>query len=263
MLVLDWWPDASALLLRHEHEGRHRLYRLRPRRRHAARRSSTPKARSAAGVSGPTAGSGCATPRARPPLGSSTTPAPRCWLPRASARPRAARTSRGASRTSTGSPCTASTSRPRARARGPFLMHPHGGPTWLDEDRWSPEVQAYVDAGFAVGLVNYRGSTGFGAEWRDTLIGDIGGPEIEDLNAALADLVANGDRRSRARGDRRLVVGRLPHADGARHAPRALARRARRRARRRLRHELRRHVARSCRRTTAPCWAARRPRCRS
>ena len=74
----------------------------------------------------------------------------------------------------------------------PILVHPHGGPTWLDEDRWSPEVQSYVDAGFAVALVNYRGSTGFGAKWRDALIGDIGGPELEDLNAALADLVAAG-----------------------------------------------------------------------
>ena len=48
---------------------------------------------------------------------------------------------------------------------GPFpvLMLLHGGPTWLDEDRWSPEVLAYVDVGFAVGMVNYRGSTGYGA----------------------------------------------------------------------------------------------------
>ena len=46
---------------------------------------------------------------------------------------------------------------------GPFpvLMFVHGGPTWLDSDRWQPEVQAYVDAGFAVGMVNYRGSTGY------------------------------------------------------------------------------------------------------
>jgi dipeptidyl aminopeptidase/acylaminoacyl peptidase len=47
---------------------------------------------------------------------------------------------------------------------GPFpvLMFVHGGPTWFDLDRWEPEVQAYVDLGFVVGLVNYRGSTGYG-----------------------------------------------------------------------------------------------------
>jgi pimeloyl-ACP methyl ester carboxylesterase len=77
---------------------------------------------------------------------------------------------------------------------GPFpvLMFVHGGPTWLDLDRWQPEVQAYVDAGFAVGMVNYRGSIGYGREWRDTLIGNIGGPELEDVNAGLADLVERG-----------------------------------------------------------------------
>jgi dipeptidyl aminopeptidase/acylaminoacyl peptidase len=71
-------------------------------------------------------------------------------------------------------------------------MFVHGGPTWLDLDRWQPEVQAYVDAGFAVGLVNYRGSMGYGREWRDALIGDIGGPELEDVNAGLRDLVDRG-----------------------------------------------------------------------
>ena len=77
---------------------------------------------------------------------------------------------------------------------GPFpvLMYVHGGPTWLDLDRWQPDVQAFVDAGLAVGMVNYRGSTGYGREWRDVLVGNIGGPELEDVNAGLADLVARG-----------------------------------------------------------------------
>jgi len=74
----------------------------------------------------------------------------------------------------------------------PLMMFVHGGPTWLDMDRWQPEVQAYVDAGFVVGLVNYRGSIGYGSEWRDVLIGDIGGPELEDVNAGLRDLVERG-----------------------------------------------------------------------
>ena len=74
----------------------------------------------------------------------------------------------------------------------PVLVRPHGGPTWLDEDRFSPEVQAYVDAGLAVAMINYRGSTGYGAEWRDALIGDIGGPDLEDLNAGLSHLVVAG-----------------------------------------------------------------------
>ena len=71
-------------------------------------------------------------------------------------------------------------------------MYVHGGPTWLDADRWQPDVQALVDSGFAVAMVNYRGSIGYGREWRDSLIGDIGGPELEDVNAGLRDLIERG-----------------------------------------------------------------------
>jgi dipeptidyl aminopeptidase/acylaminoacyl peptidase len=85
----------------------------------------------------------------------------------------------------------------------PVFLRPHGGPTWLDEDRWNPEVQSFVDAGFAVAAINYRGSTGRGAAWRDALIGDIGGPELEDLNDALDHLIADGT----ADPDRAVVGG--------------------------------------------------------
>jgi dipeptidyl aminopeptidase/acylaminoacyl peptidase len=81
---------------------------------------------------------------------------------------------------------------PEGTGPRPVIMRVHGGPTSLDMDEWKPEVQAYVDAGFAVGMVNYRGSTGYGREWRDAIIGDIGRPELEDVNAGLADLVARG-----------------------------------------------------------------------
>src|SRR3989304_5852488 len=46
----------------------------------------------------------------------------------------------------------------------PTVMLVHGGPTWLDLDRWAPDVQAYADAGFLVALVNYRGSLRLGGE---------------------------------------------------------------------------------------------------
>lgn len=71
----------------------------------------------------------------------------------------------------------------------PTLMFIHGGPTSVDLDRWAPDVQAYVDAGFQVAMLNYRGSIGFGAAWRDTLVGNIGWPEVEDILAGLDDLV--------------------------------------------------------------------------
>jgi dipeptidyl aminopeptidase/acylaminoacyl peptidase len=82
-------------------------------------------------------------------------------------------------------------------------MRVHGGPTWLDTDRWNPEIQSYVDAGFAVAMVNYRGSTGYGRAWRDEIIGNIGRPELDDVNAGLADLVSVGI----ADPDRAVIAG--------------------------------------------------------
>jgi dipeptidyl aminopeptidase/acylaminoacyl peptidase len=74
----------------------------------------------------------------------------------------------------------------------PIVMLVHGGPTWLDEDRFNPEVQAYIDAGLAVAMVNYRGSTGYGRAWRDALIGRIGGPDVDDVTDGFRDLVDRG-----------------------------------------------------------------------
>jgi dipeptidyl aminopeptidase/acylaminoacyl peptidase len=77
---------------------------------------------------------------------------------------------------------------------GPFPLYlkVHGGPSWLYLDTWWPDAQSLVEEGFAVAMVNYRGSTGFGRRWRDRIIGDIGFPEVEDLMAGLDDLVARG-----------------------------------------------------------------------
>src|SRR6185503_14187398 len=74
----------------------------------------------------------------------------------------------------------------------PTLFFIHGGPTSVDLDRWSPEVQSYVDMGFCVAMLNYRGSIGFGAAWRDELIGNIGWPETEDIVAGHDHLIAKG-----------------------------------------------------------------------
>ncbi len=74
----------------------------------------------------------------------------------------------------------------------PALFLIHGGPTSVDLDRWTPEVQAYVDAGFVVAMLNYRGSIGFGAAWRDELIGNFGWPEVSDIVAGHEDLIAKG-----------------------------------------------------------------------
>ncbi|MDX3110732.1 alpha/beta hydrolase family protein, partial [Nonomuraea angiospora] len=71
-----------------------------------------------------------------------------------------------------------------------FLLH--GGPTAHDRDAFSPEVAAWVDAGFAVVRVNYRGSTGYGSAWRDALHGDVGHIELADVAAVRQVVVDRG-----------------------------------------------------------------------
>jgi dipeptidyl aminopeptidase/acylaminoacyl peptidase len=77
---------------------------------------------------------------------------------------------------------------------GPFptVMSIHGGPEWHERDRFDPETQAFVDAGYAVALVNYRGSTGYGTAFREALIGNVCFTESEDIIATLDRLVDDG-----------------------------------------------------------------------
>ncbi len=71
-------------------------------------------------------------------------------------------------------------------------MSVHGGPEWNERDRFDAETQAFIDAGYAVALVNYRGSTGYGIAFRHALIGNPCLPETEDVLAGLDRLIADG-----------------------------------------------------------------------
>lgn len=71
-----------------------------------------------------------------------------------------------------------------------FLLH--GGPDDHDGDVYNPEVAAWVDHGFAVALVNYRGSTGNGPDWADGNVGDPGFAELRDVDRVRAHLIATG-----------------------------------------------------------------------
>lgn len=80
----------------------------------------------------------------------------------------------------------------------PTVFQVHGGPAGLDGDSFSPRVQAWVDHGFAVVLVNYRGSSGYGKDWEDAIVGQPGLLETEDLVAVrdhvVAEAIADPDR---------------------------------------------------------------------
>jgi hypothetical protein len=179
---VDWWPDGSALLANLV-EGRHRLYRY-----DVEAGDTTPIEHPEGQISGG---------RVRPdggvvPLGE------RCQ--------RAACPERRGNEVLRAEGERAVGGRPYVSFRfdnergqsvhgfyatpegeGPFpvFIRPHGGPTWLKRTDGALRCRPHVDAGFVVAMINFRGSTGYGAEWRDALIGDIGGPELEDLNAGL------------------------------------------------------------------------------
>ncbi|EDY53054.1 peptidase [Streptomyces clavuligerus] len=81
-----------------------------------------------------------------------------------------------------------------AGASGPLptVFDIHGGPTWHDSDSFAAGPAAWVDHGYAVVRVNYRGSTGYGREWTDALKHRVGLIELEDIAAVREWAVASG-----------------------------------------------------------------------
>jgi dipeptidyl aminopeptidase/acylaminoacyl peptidase len=189
--VLDWWPDASALLLHHAFEGRHELLR------HDLGTGSTTKVPTPPGV----------VDEAR------VRPDGTVWLLHSDGERHHRVLDDAGNEVLVPEGPEAPPGRPfeswhftnrhgqtvhgfliRPEGEGPFpvLMDVHGGPTWLYEDRYMPEAQAYADLGFLVAIVNYRGSTGYGRSWRDALNGDVGFADVDDVTDGLVDLIERG-----------------------------------------------------------------------
>ncbi|MFJ4890960.1 prolyl oligopeptidase family serine peptidase [Streptomyces sp. NPDC088788] len=74
----------------------------------------------------------------------------------------------------------------------PTVFDIHGGPTWHDSDSFAAGPAAWVDHGYAVVRVNYRGSTGYGRAWTDALKHRVGLIELEDIEAVRAWAVESG-----------------------------------------------------------------------
>lgn len=74
----------------------------------------------------------------------------------------------------------------------PAVFVLHGGPHAADEDRFDAGRATWVEAGFTVVEVNYRGSTGYGSAWRDAIEGRPGLTELADVAAVQDALVADG-----------------------------------------------------------------------
>ncbi len=82
--------------------------------------------------------------------------------------------------------------RPAGTPPYPTVFAIHGGPEAADDDSFRARRAAFVEAGYAVVHVNYRGSSGYGSVWRDALEGRPGLTELEDIAAVRKALVDDG-----------------------------------------------------------------------
>ena len=77
------------------------------------------------------------------------------------------------------------------------VMLVHGGPTSHAEDRFNAQIQYLVSRGFDVLAPNYRGSTGFGLAFQESIKEDgWGGREQEDIRTGIEALIGAGVARS-------------------------------------------------------------------
>ena len=72
-----------------------------------------------------------------------------------------------------------------------MLVDVHGGPTDQSTVDWKPRIRWFVSRGWAVLSPNYRGSTGYGRDYRHTLDHAWGEIDVADtvtgLRAAAQD----------------------------------------------------------------------------
>jgi dipeptidyl aminopeptidase/acylaminoacyl peptidase len=76
--------------------------------------------------------------------------------------------------------------------RYPTLVRIHGGPTGQDAHSFQFERQLFASAGYAILNVNYRGSSGRGAKYSESIFADWGNREVDDVLAAVDYAVAAG-----------------------------------------------------------------------
>jgi dipeptidyl aminopeptidase/acylaminoacyl peptidase len=74
----------------------------------------------------------------------------------------------------------------------PVIVKCHGGPTGTASTAFDARIQFWTTRGFAVVDVNYRGSTGFGRRYRESLYGRWGVADVEDCVAAVGYLAGKG-----------------------------------------------------------------------
>ena len=79
-----------------------------------------------------------------------------------------------------------------AGKRYPLLLRIHGGPNGQDGHSFSFEHQFFAAHGYLVLAVNYRGSSGRGHLYQESIFGDWGHKEVADLLASVNQVVKMG-----------------------------------------------------------------------
>ncbi|WES65804.1 prolyl oligopeptidase family serine peptidase [Microbacter sp. GSS18] len=75
----------------------------------------------------------------------------------------------------------------------PYVVFVHGGPTTHVGGAASAKIAYLTSRGIGVLDVNYGGSTGYGREYRERLLGEWGVVDVEDVIAAARGLAEAGD----------------------------------------------------------------------
>lgn len=75
----------------------------------------------------------------------------------------------------------------------PLIVFSHGGPTAATDSNLNLRVQYWTSRGFSVLDVNYRGSTGFGRDYRDQLKGKWGIYDVDDCIEGARYLISKGE----------------------------------------------------------------------
>ena len=81
--------------------------------------------------------------------------------------------------------------------RYPVILRIHGGPHSQQGYGFAHRNQVYTGAGYAVVMINYRGSSGYGQKFADGTVGDQNGAEAKDV---LAGAMLNYAREEAEQG---------------------------------------------------------------